>query len=54
MKVRFYIDPKTDQPHIHNHNVTEHEVKEVLLHPGEDRPGSEGSRVAIGRTDSGR
>ena len=54
VKVRFYIDPRTEQPHICNHSVTEHEVEEVLQHPGEDRPGSEGSRVAIGRTAGGR
>jgi len=28
--------------------------KEVLTHPGEDRPGRDGSRVAIGQTASGR
>lgn len=54
MKARFYIDPKTGQPHIHNHGVSESEVEEVLQHPGEDRPGSEGSRVVIGRTSGGR
>ena len=36
------------------HNVTEHEVEEVLARPGEDRPGREGSRVAIGQTSGGR
>ncbi len=30
------------------------QVEEVLQRPGEDRPGSEGSRVAIGRTSGGR
>jgi hypothetical protein len=29
-------------------------VIEVLGRPGEDRPGSEGSRVAIGQTLAGR
>ena len=54
MNVRFYIDPKTEQPHIYNHNVTEREVEEILVQSGEDRPGQEGSRVAIGRTSEGR
>ena len=54
MKVRYYIDPRTDSPHIYGHNVAESEVEEVLGAPGEDRPGREGSRVAIGRTSSGR
>ncbi len=54
MRLRFYIDPETDQPHIYNHNVTESEVREVLTKPGEDRPGEEGSRVALGQTRAGR
>jgi hypothetical protein len=47
MKIRFYIDPETKQPHIYNHAVNESEVKSVLKKPGEDRPGREGSRVAM-------
>lgn len=39
---------------MHNHNVDEDEVADVLSSPGEDRVGREGSRVAIGRTRSGR
>jgi hypothetical protein len=54
MRARFYIDPTTGQPHIHNHEVTEEEVEEVLEAPGEDRPGREGSRAAIGQTENGR
>jgi len=54
LKVRYYIDPETGAPHIYRHNVTEAEVEEVLERPGEDRPGSEGSRVAIGQTSAGR
>jgi Domain of unknown function (DUF4258) len=34
--------------------VNEDEVEEVLRTPGEDRPGREGSRVAIGQTRAGR
>lgn len=54
MRVRFYIDPTTGEPHIHNHDVSEEEVEAVLEAPGEDRPGREGSRVAIGQTENGR
>ena len=54
MKLRFYIDPATDEPHIYNHGVDQDEVEDVLVRPGEDRPGREGSRVAIGQTQSGR
>jgi hypothetical protein len=54
MRVRFYCDPETEEPHIYGHGVTEDEVEEVLYRPGEDRPGHNGSRVAIGRTGNGR
>lgn len=54
MKVRFYIDKETQQPHAYAHGVDETEVAYVLSHPGEDRPGTDGSRIAIGRTESGR
>lgn len=54
MQIRFYIDPETSLPHIYNHNVTEDEVRDILSRPGEDRPGQEGSRVAIGQTQAGR
>ncbi|MFA6568413.1 MAG: DUF4258 domain-containing protein [Victivallales bacterium] len=54
MNIRFYIDPDTDQPHIEKHNVQENEVEDVLLKPGEDRPGKDGVRVAIGQSRSGR
>lgn len=54
MKIRFYRDPGTDEPHIHAHNVDEDEVADILESPGEDRPGREGSRVALGKTRAGR
>lgn len=54
MRTRFYIDPETGEPHIYRHGVTESEVDDVLRRPGEDRPGSDGSRVAVGRTRGGR
>jgi hypothetical protein len=54
MKVRFYVDPETGEPHIYRHEVAEHEVKDVLRSAGEDRPGRDGSRVALGQTAMGR
>ena len=54
MHTRFYIDPATGAPHIHNHQVAEEEVIEVLEKPSEDRAGREGSRIALGQTASGR
>ena len=49
-----YLDPETDLSHIHNHDVREDEVEDVLRNPGEDRPGRENSRIAIGQTKDGR
>ena len=54
MRLRYYIDPATGQPHIYRHNVNEHEVEDVLAKPIEDRAGTEGSRVAVGQTEAGR
>jgi hypothetical protein len=48
MNIRFYLEPRTGQPHIYKHGVNENEVKQVLERTGEDRPGKEGSRIAIG------
>lgn len=54
MHIRFYIDPQTELPHIYGHDVDEEEVEQILAHPLEDRPGKDGSRVALGRTYDGR
>jgi hypothetical protein len=54
MNIRFYIDKETGVPHIYKHGIYEYEVEEVLRKPGEDRRGSEGSRIAIGQTQTGR
>jgi hypothetical protein len=54
MNIRYYIDAETERPHILPHGVAEHEVEQVLLRPAEERPGRDGSRVAIGRTLAGR
>jgi hypothetical protein len=51
---RFFQDPETGEPHIYRHGVTEAEVEDVLNRPFEDRSGTEGSRVALGQTGSGR
>ena len=54
MDARYYIHLGTDEPHIYRHTVSEREVEDVLARPIEDRPGREGSRVAIGQTRAGR
>jgi len=54
VKIRFYIDPETGLPRIYRHQVFEDEIEDVLIRPGEDRPGHEGSRVATGQTKAGR
>ncbi|MBA3639780.1 MAG: DUF4258 domain-containing protein [Acidobacteriota bacterium] len=54
MQLRFFIDPSTGQPHIYGYDVTDAEVEDVLSRPIEDRPGTEGSRVASGQTEAGR
>jgi hypothetical protein len=54
VRLRYYVDPATQEPHIYRHNVTESEVEEVLTRPLEDRVGREQSRIAIGQTDAGR
>jgi hypothetical protein len=54
VRARYYIDPATGEPHIFGHSVTEDEVEDVLSDPGEDRPGREGSRLALGQAQNGR
>ena len=54
MNIRFYVDPETGEPHIYRHGVTEDEVADAIQNPGEDRPGREGARVAIGQTRGSR
>lgn len=54
MDIRFFIDPVSGEPHIHNHYVSEDEVVDVLENTSEDRPGRDGSRVALGQTSAGR
>ena len=54
VKIRFFVDPATGQPHIENHGVDEQGVEEVLSEPGDDFPGRRESRIALGQTEAGR
>lgn len=54
VQLRFHIDADSEEPHIYQHGVTEDEVEEVMRWPGDDFPGREGSRIALGQTDAGR
>ena len=54
MDIRFYLDPESGEPHIHDHDVDEEEVAEVLAAPHEVRRGRDDSRVALGQTRAGR
>ena len=49
-----YIDKESGLPHIYKHEVREDEVEDVLQKPGEDHPGEENSRIAIGQKRGGR
>lgn len=54
MKIRFYIDPETDQPHIFKHDVTEEEVEDVCHAPDEDQRGRDGTFIARGIASNGK
>lgn len=54
VKIRYFVDDSTRQPHIYGHDVGEREVEEVLARPMEDRAGRDESRVALGQTEAGR
>jgi hypothetical protein len=54
VKIRFYLDASSGAPHIFSHDVDEQEVEDALNQRGEDRPGRDGSRIAIGQTRTGR
>jgi hypothetical protein len=53
MKVRFYRElwdhPTTRYPAIYDNDVVEWEAYAVLAHAGEDLPGFDGSRMALGQ-----
>jgi hypothetical protein len=53
MRLRFYIDPETEGPHIYNHGVSESEVEQVLGKAGEigqarTAPGSQSGVLYLG------
>lgn len=50
MNIGFFIDLHINAPHIYGHRISEGEVEETLVRLAEDRPGKDGSRVALGRT----
>jgi uncharacterized DUF497 family protein len=54
VRIRFYIDPETEEPHIYEHGVDEDEVAEVLEDPIYDTKAEGTSRSAIGQTRAGR
>jgi len=54
MRIRFYFDPDTGEPHIHDHGVTEEEVRQVLCGSGEESRAARGARMKIGQTAVGR
>ncbi len=54
MDIRYYIDPETGEPHIHDHGVSEDEVDQVMHGSGEDLPAKRGARMKLGQTASGR
>ena len=54
MRIRFYLDPETGEPHIYDHGVDEDEVHDVLQNPIEDRKAQNGAGAAVGQTRDGR
>lgn len=54
VRLRFLRDSATGEPHIYGHDVSEEEVEDVLRRPGDDFPGREGARIALGQTREGR
>jgi hypothetical protein len=54
VEIRFYLNPRTGEPHILDHGLTEIEVQDVLDGPAEIRPARDGAMSALGRTRNGR
>jgi len=54
MDIRYYVHTETGEPHIHEHNVLEEEVEQVMRGPGEDLPAKNGARMKVGQTLAGR
>jgi hypothetical protein len=53
LRIGKWRSASTSIPRRGNPTSTEDEVEEILTRPLEDHPGSEGIRVAVGRTDEG-
>jgi hypothetical protein len=54
MRLRFLINPRTGEPHVYDHGVTDMDVLDVLEAPMESRPGDRGAMVALGQTRNGQ
>lgn len=54
MEVRFYLDPETGLPHLHDHGVSEQEACDVLRMPFERFPSRANSHIVYGQTRAGR
>ncbi|HRK20666.1 MAG TPA: hypothetical protein PLX06_02595 [Fimbriimonadaceae bacterium] len=54
MRVEFYQDPETGEPHLWKHGVSEEEASQVVEAPGELRLGERRSMVALGQSAAGR
>jgi len=54
MELRFWKDPETGLPHIHEHGVTEEEVRQVLSRPRLNLRSGGNSRSIMGQTSVGR
>ena len=54
MELRFWNDPETGLPHIHDHGITEDEVRQVFAGQGEDCKADRDSRMRVGQTSAGR
>ena len=54
MQIRFYLDPVTGFPHIHNHGIDESEVEDIVETREYVMRGRDGTRLALGQTSAGR
>lgn len=54
MSIRYFIDADSGLPHFYNHGVDELDVEFIVRHASEDRPGRNGSRIAVGQAPGGR
>jgi uncharacterized DUF497 family protein len=54
VRIRFYIDPETGEPHIYNHGVDEDEVQDILEKPVYDSAARNDARAARGQTQARR